>query len=372
MSLNQLEAALYSKKNYSAFTLIELLIVMGILGLLMAVTILVINPAQYLKQARDTNRVTDMETLHKAISLYMASSSGSGLGVTGDVYVSLPSTLSDCSDLGLPAGPTYHCVTQANLTKTDGTGWVPVNLSTGGFSSPLPKLPIDPTNTVSGGKYYTYVPNYQLTAALESTKYTAQYPTNLVAQGLTTNTPLIMLERGSTTTIPVGPVSVTMNPGTVTDDAAIGLTAWTTPNNAKVSDDIYTTYYGDHGYSSHYLIVSNFGFTIPTGATINGIVAQVELHGDGTNVTYLHDYAVRIVKGGAIGATDNSSTGINYPSTDAYWTYGANNNLWGETWTAEQINASNFGLAYATVNGSGFSHTVYVDHIRITVYYTNP
>jgi len=200
MSLNQLEPSFYSKKNYSAFTLIELLVVMGILGVLMAVTILVINPAQYMKQARDTNRVTDIETLNKAISIYMASSSDSSLGTTGDVYVSLPSAQSNCSDLGLPAGPTYHCVTTTNLTKTDGTGWVPVNLSTSGFSSPLSKLPIDPTNTVDGGLYYTYVPNYQLTACFESTKYAAQYSDNIVAKGLTINTPVIILARGTTAT----------------------------------------------------------------------------------------------------------------------------------------------------------------------------
>jgi len=194
MSLNQLEVSSHHKKNYSAFTLIELLVVMGILGVLMAVTILVINPTQYMKQARDTSRVVDMENLHKAISMYMASNPSGSFGTTGDVYVSIPCDQADYSTL--PVGPTYHCVNAATLTKTDGTGWIPVNLSTSGFSSPLPKLPIDPTNTVAGGKYYTYVPNYQLTAALESSKYTAQYPTNLVAQGLTTNTPSVMQERG--------------------------------------------------------------------------------------------------------------------------------------------------------------------------------
>lgn len=194
------ESLFYPQKSHSAFTLIELLVVMGILGVLMAVTILVINPNQYVEQARDTNRVTDMENLHKAISMYMASNPGGSFGITGDVYVSLPSTQPNCSDLGLPTGPTYHCVTAANLTKTDGTGWIPVNLFAGGFSSPLPKLPIDPINTVANGKYYTYVPNYQLTATLESTKYAAQYPTNLVAQGLSTNTPAVILGRGTTAT----------------------------------------------------------------------------------------------------------------------------------------------------------------------------
>lgn len=78
-----------------------------------------------------------MENLHKAISMYMASAPNGNFGTTGDVYVSLPSAQSNCSDLSLPTGPTYHCVTAANLTKTDGTGWIPVNLSASGFSSPF-------------------------------------------------------------------------------------------------------------------------------------------------------------------------------------------------------------------------------------------
>jgi len=42
----------------SAFTLIELLIVIAIIAILSIVVILVLNPAQLLKQSRDSNRVS--------------------------------------------------------------------------------------------------------------------------------------------------------------------------------------------------------------------------------------------------------------------------------------------------------------------------
>lgn len=187
-----------NEKYHSAFTLIELLMVVGVLSVLMVAVILVINPVQHLKQARDTNRLTDIETLHKAVSLFMFNNPNGELGVTGDVYVSIPSNQTDCSDLGLPAGPTYHCVDAAHLLKNDGTGWVPVNLTMGSITPPIPKLPIDPINTVADGFYYAYVPNYQLTAGLESTKYITQYPDNLVSKGLTSNTPDIILDRAIT------------------------------------------------------------------------------------------------------------------------------------------------------------------------------
>ena len=35
--------------------------------------------------------------------------------------------------------------------------------------------------------------------------------------------------------------SQTLSPGTMADDATVGTVAWTNPNNAKVSDDVYAT-----------------------------------------------------------------------------------------------------------------------------------
>jgi len=46
--------------------------------------------------------------------------------------------------------------------------------------------------------------------------------------------------------------------------------------------------------------------------------------------------------------------------------------LWGNTWTYSDINASDFGVALATSNAGLISKSVYIDHIRITVYYTSP
>ncbi|KKU14411.1 MAG: hypothetical protein UX23_C0018G0001, partial [Parcubacteria group bacterium GW2011_GWB1_45_9] len=49
------------------FTLIELLIVIGLLAILSTVAVLVINPAELLRQARDSQRVSDLGTVHSAL-----------------------------------------------------------------------------------------------------------------------------------------------------------------------------------------------------------------------------------------------------------------------------------------------------------------
>ena len=159
-----------SKNN--AFTLIELLIVIGVLAILATVSILVINPAQMIAQSRDARRLTELKGLNSALSL--AEINNLSLGVGNTVYVSLPGP-SNCSGLGLPDLPVgwfYACSTSANYKKVDGSGWIPVNFGLISSGSPFSVLPVDPVNAVAAGNYYTYVTggSYELTAVLESDK----------------------------------------------------------------------------------------------------------------------------------------------------------------------------------------------------------
>src|SRR5271154_4705198 len=61
-----------NSKNRSGFTLIELLVVIAIIAILAVVVILTLNPAELLRQARDSNRVSDFATLKSSIGLYAA------------------------------------------------------------------------------------------------------------------------------------------------------------------------------------------------------------------------------------------------------------------------------------------------------------
>ncbi|MCX6788427.1 MAG: type II secretion system protein, partial [Candidatus Jorgensenbacteria bacterium] len=52
------------------FTLVELLIVIAILAILAVAVVLVLNPAQLLKQGRDSTRLSDMAALNSALALF--------------------------------------------------------------------------------------------------------------------------------------------------------------------------------------------------------------------------------------------------------------------------------------------------------------
>ena len=57
--------------NKSGFTLLELLIVIGILAILSAVVVFVLNPAETLRKSRDAQRIADLATMKSALGLYL-------------------------------------------------------------------------------------------------------------------------------------------------------------------------------------------------------------------------------------------------------------------------------------------------------------
>lgn len=159
------------------------------------------------------------------------------------------------------------------------------------------------------------------------------------------------------------------NPGTMADDDTVGTVIWGSLDDAKTSNNAYAN-------------------------AVIGIKPQV-----------LIEHSIRLVKGGTIQG-DDKSTGAEIPGTDTYISYGASDNLWGLEWGDTDINANDFGVVFSSrVAGSTISHylkatnfgfsipsgatingilvqieedqevvfvDVYarIDHIRITVYYT--
>lgn len=112
------------------------------------------------------------------------------------------------------------------------------------------------------------------------------------------------------------------------------------------------------------LKATNFGMTIPSGATINGIKIDIEKKASGV----VTDNIVKIIKADGSFGTLNKALADAWGSSDGYISYGGSLDLWGESWAYTDINDADFGVVIsATVPDSG---TASIDHIRITVYYT--
>jgi len=144
---------------------------------------------------------------------------------------------------------------------------------------------------------------------------------------------------------------------------------WGGVTNIYASDDSDAYAHPIPNYiETKWLRASTFGFTIPDGATIGGIVVEIE---KACTKADMVDWQVKILRAGAE-AGDNKAKGTDWPSSDTYLSYGGSTDKWGwGSWTPAIINATNFGVSIAATYG-GVLSTAYarVDHIRITVYYT--
>lgn len=159
------------------FTLLELLIVIGILAILGTVTVLVLNPAELFRQARDSQRVENMSSLRSALGLYTATVSTPDL----DGGTSSCATLcyTGASGIGANCGQGRNATSTKTTTidttrESDGNGWIPVNLAAIPGGAPLASLPVDPINDTS--YYFSYAcdntnKTFELNANMESTRY---------------------------------------------------------------------------------------------------------------------------------------------------------------------------------------------------------
>jgi prepilin-type N-terminal cleavage/methylation domain-containing protein len=179
MKTTQKGAALSASKGLAlsqskGFTLLELLIVIAILAVLATVAVLVINPVEYLRQARDSQRMNDLTAVKGALDLYTAATTTPSFGAA--------LATGRCTSAPVTNNPfTGICGTFVQ-TAVNGTGWVDVDLSTLTGGSPLPKLPLDPTN--ASGYFYGYAASnttntYELDTKLESAKFTTA-PNNMM------------------------------------------------------------------------------------------------------------------------------------------------------------------------------------------------
>lgn len=156
------------------------------------------------------------------------------------------------------------------------------------------------------------------------------------------------------------------SPTTGVNDTGVGTQSWTTPGNITASDDTRATLSAGGAVTSHYLKATGFGFSIPAGATIDGILVEWERNG---SVGIGTDNSVRMVKGGVVAGDEKADIVTGWPASDAYASYGGATDLWGLTWVPADFSGGGFG-AVLSASASGIG-TLALDHVRITVYYTD-
>lgn len=127
--------------------------------------------------------------------------------------------------------------------------------------------------------------------------------------------------------------------------------SWNDPNNI-IADDGNDAWIGffEGGQDGDSLVASNFGFSFPPGAVIDGVAVTV----DGSNFGCFGDITISPAGSKDVGALDQ--------------TYGSNTDLWGATEiTAADIESLSVSIGLSDVSGGDGSATV--DYLEVTVFW---
>ncbi|CAB1075751.1 Salicylate hydroxylase (EC [Olavius algarvensis Delta 1 endosymbiont] len=189
-----------------------------------------------------------------------------------------------------------------------------------------------------------------------------------------TNPPQLIV----TYTDPSAPDSITASPGTVAMvyDATLCGTLdkdWKNLTNATSSNNSYADFSDknfDSGEISKRLDLTNFGFAVPDGATIDGVKVEIERYASSGDA---QDEVVHLMLAGSPDTTENKAlTSTAWPTSDpnSYQSYGGTTDKWSIASLSESnVENSGFG-ATLCVEATSNDTDADVDHVQITVYYS--
>jgi len=149
-------------------------------------------------------------------------------------------------------------------------------------------------------------------------------------------------------------------------------------NQVATSNNSYEQVTLSKGDNSQYLILDNFGLSVPGTHQIDGIEVTIERNSSGNRTS---DYLIYLVDETGIirtSGTNQADLGTDWPTTDGSATYGSSSDLWGEAagfWTPAKLNDADFGVAIAVLyenSGPAGSRTASIDFVSISITSSSP
>jgi hypothetical protein len=146
-------------------------------------------------------------------------------------------------------------------------------------------------------------------------------------------------------------------------DSAADEGDWNNPTNVFSSDDSRA----DHsGTNQHILKAYTFNFSI--SGTIDGFYVEVEGYCDEPNPTR-REINIALAKSGYTPEGSWKLDTLSYTSgSETYIDLGGPGDLWSGSWSASDVNSADFSVLIRDDDATG--NTLYIDHVRITVFYT--
>ncbi len=140
---------------------------------------------------------------------------------------------------------------------------------------------------------------------------------------------------------------------------------FTNPDRAFVADNSYAT--GTRNSSQKY---ANFGITLPSIATINGIEVSVEGYKEqSSSVNKSFDASLSWNNGSYTAAKNTGDMGN---TQDKIVILGSPTDTWGRTWSASELNNNNFRLNITAIFAQNATAPLDLDNVTLKVYYSLP
>jgi prepilin-type N-terminal cleavage/methylation domain-containing protein len=273
------------KRRRKGFTLIELIVVIITITIIASVIFFAVNPAKRIGDAKNAVRDQNALELKKGIERLIADS----LTVPNTLSTMTNGTYMLVTTGGSTAGQCSCTSLNQNIDRIDLAGLL---------SSYVPNLPVDDSASGNDTGYYI----------IKSSNNSFQTGSCYEYTGQTISAPAVPLVAASQ-----GPNS----PGTAT---SVTPGSWAFPNNCKVNDGTATVANTDDW---DYVAVEQEARIVKSDATISAVQNKASL--------------------AAWGQVANPG----------YTTYGGSSDLWGETWTAADINDSDFGFVVKVGHANG-------------------
>lgn len=125
----------------------------------------------------------------------------------------------------------------------------------------------------------------------------------------------------------------------------------------------------DAGDTSKQMVTLGYGFTIPSGSTIDGITVEIMRRNSAGAAS---DFRVQLRNAaGSLIGTNKADTATDWPTAEALATYGGAADTWTASPTVAMVNDASFGVVLS-VDADAANTDVQVRYVRITINYTAP
>lgn len=132
-------------------------------------------------------------------------------------------------------------------------------------------------------------------------------------------------------------------------------------------DHVTITIHYDTNETSDYIDLQNFGFAVPTGATIDGIIVSIERK---SSTGTVKDASVQLLNASGTPAGDDKGKLLDaWPTSDGSVDYGGTSDNWSISPTVAMVNDADFGVRIS-VSGDVVDDVASIDAVSMKVYYT--